>query len=58
VGRDDELATKLLASLRGGATMGVVALRGMGGVGKPALAAEAVARLMTEHPDDFPGGAA
>ncbi len=56
VGREPELA-KLTASLKGGASTGVFAVEGMGGVGKSALAAEAVARL-SEDRDAFPGGAA
>jgi Tfp pilus assembly protein PilF len=56
IGRDAVLAD-LMAKLRAGATMGIFALRGMGGVGKTALAAEAVARLASER-GVFPGGAA
>ncbi len=57
VGRTGELAT-LMDALRGNAgPVGVFALEGLGGVGKTALAAEAVARL-SEDRVAFPGGAA
>lgn len=56
IGRDMDL-TELMTQLRAGDTVGVFALEGMGGVGKTALAAEAVARLSEEH-TTFPGGAA
>jgi tetratricopeptide (TPR) repeat protein len=57
VGREELLAT-VTATLRGegGAHMSV-ALAGMAGVGKSALAAEALHRLEAT-PDDFPGGVA
>jgi len=54
VGREEELAT-LLQGLRAGTSMGVFALEGMGGVGKTALAAEAVSQLASDP--SFPGGA-
>lgn len=56
VGRDAELAD-LMVKLRAGATTGLFALRGMGGVGKTVLASEAVARLASAQ-EVFPGGAA
>jgi nitrogen fixation/metabolism regulation signal transduction histidine kinase len=56
IGRDAVLA-ELLASLRRGDSMGVFALEGMGGVGKSALAATAVAMLASDRMT-FPGGAA
>jgi tetratricopeptide (TPR) repeat protein len=56
IGRE-EVLTELLDHLRQGTTLGVFALSGMGGVGKSALAAEAVARL-AEDQAAFPGGAA
>lgn len=55
VGRRDQLDT-LKEQLRRGMTTGVTALRGMGGIGKTALAAEAVSELAGE-PDTFPGHA-
>jgi tetratricopeptide (TPR) repeat protein len=55
IGRDKALAD-LMASLRAGKSVSVVvAVEGMGGVGKTALAAEAVARLANSGA--FPGGA-
>jgi tetratricopeptide (TPR) repeat protein len=56
VGRDDVL-NALMDGLCEGGSIGVFALEGMGGVGKSALAAEAVARL-AEDREAFPGGAA
>lgn len=56
IGRDDALAD-LMAKLRAGTTSGVFAVEGMGGVGKSALAAEAVSHL-AEDLQAFPGGAA
>jgi tetratricopeptide (TPR) repeat protein len=55
VGRDFELI-KLMTRLRTGQTSSVSALNGMGGVGKTALAAEAVAQLFQDR-KAFPGGA-
>ena len=55
IGRERELAD-LMARLRAGTAIGLFALRGMGGVGKTALTAEAVARLAEEQ-TVFPGGA-
>jgi tetratricopeptide (TPR) repeat protein len=55
VGRDDIVET-IVTDLRSDAAPGAVALRGMGGVGKSAIASEAVARLATDS--SFPGGAA
>ena len=54
IGRDKTLSD-LMAALRAGTSSSVIALEGMGGVGKTALAAEAVARLAGSG--DFPGGA-
>ncbi|MGH2486859.1 MAG: NB-ARC domain-containing protein, partial [Ktedonobacterales bacterium] len=63
VGRREQLDT-LKAQLRRGTTTGVTALRGMGGIGKTALAAEAVSELAEETAQvngaarrTFPGGA-
>lgn len=56
VGRQ-KLLEDLMAGLRAGGSMGVFALAGMGGVGKTALAAEAVA-LLAADTQTFPGGAA
>ena len=56
IGRDGALAD-LMTKLREGTTSGVFALEGMGGVGKSALATEAVSRL-AEDLQAFPGGAA
>jgi tetratricopeptide (TPR) repeat protein len=56
IGRQDEL-TRLMVSLRAGTSTGVFAIEGMGGVGKSALAAEAVGQL-AEDRAAFPGGAA
>lgn len=55
IGRDDELLD-LIGRLRSGQDMGVFAAIGMPGIGKTGLAAEAVARLVSER-DVFPGGA-
>ncbi len=54
IGRDDQIRD-LMASLKAGKSSSVVALEGMGGVGKTALAAESVARLAESG--DFPGRA-
>jgi tetratricopeptide (TPR) repeat protein len=55
VGRTSELAD-LCQRLRTGQSVGLSALvAGLGGIGKSALAAEALARLAAE-PDAFPGG--
>lgn len=55
VGRTTELET-LLTTLRGGESVGLSALvSGLGGVGKSALAAEALARVAAD-PTAFPGG--
>lgn len=55
VGRKTELAT-LLATLRSGQSVGLSALvAGLGGVGKSALAAEALAQVAVD-PNAFPGG--
>lgn len=56
VGREAVLED-LMEKLRAGDATGVFALEGMGGVGKTALAAEAVAQL-AEDQAAFPGGAA
>jgi tetratricopeptide (TPR) repeat protein len=57
VGRGTELAT-LCAGLRAGQSVGLsAAVAGMAGVGKSALAAEALHTLASE-PDAFPGGIA
>lgn len=55
VGREQTLSD-LMADLRKSGAVGVFALVGMGGVGKTALAAEAVARLFEAQA--FPAGAA
>jgi tetratricopeptide (TPR) repeat protein len=55
VGRDAELG-QLMTQLRDGESVGVFALEGIGGVGKTALAAVAVAKLAQDAA--FPGGAA
>jgi hypothetical protein len=58
VGREDELATLMERLRAGGAqAVGVFAVEGLLGVGKTALAAEAVARLSHDR-ETFPGGAA
>ncbi|HEY7022066.1 MAG TPA: DUF4062 domain-containing protein [Ktedonobacterales bacterium] len=54
IGREQEL-DDLLLRLRRGDAVGVFAVEGMGGVGKTALAAEAVERLATDE-RAFPGG--
>ncbi|HLV98519.1 MAG TPA: NB-ARC domain-containing protein [Ktedonobacterales bacterium] len=56
IGREQTLAS-LMADLRQGRAVGVFALFGMGGVGKTALAAEAVAQLSGDM-QTFPGGTA
>lgn len=55
VGREHDLQ-EVMSKLQMGETIGVCALAGMGGVGKTALAAEAVGRLLAEG-TSFPGGA-
>ncbi|HEU5378379.1 MAG TPA: tetratricopeptide repeat protein [Ktedonobacteraceae bacterium] len=55
VGRDEELAW-LLKRLREGGTTALSALRGIGGIGKTALAAEAIHQTWAEQ--RFPGGIA
>lgn len=55
IGRQRDLE-ELLHELRAGKNTGVFALAGMGGVGKTALAAEAVAQLSIDT-QAFPGGA-
>jgi tetratricopeptide (TPR) repeat protein len=55
VGREEDLDW-LLPRLRAGGTVGITALGGMGGIGKTALAAEAVRRLRAEG--CFPDGVA
>jgi tetratricopeptide (TPR) repeat protein len=56
VGRDHELDTLAAALTAANAPVGVFAIEGIAGVGKTALAAEAVARLAEHHAADFPGG--
>ncbi|WIG59789.1 MAG: hypothetical protein OJF49_002536 [Ktedonobacterales bacterium] len=56
LGRDDKLEKLATALTAASAPVGVFAIEGIAGVGKTALAAEAVARLAESHADDFPGG--
>ena len=56
VGRVRELE-RLMGTLRSGQSVELAArVAGMGGVGKSALAAEAMRRLASEEPTPFPGG--
>jgi tetratricopeptide (TPR) repeat protein len=56
VGRERELE-RLMDTLRSGQSVELSALvAGLGGVGKSALAAEAMRRLASEEPSPFPGG--
>jgi hypothetical protein len=56
VGREQELQALCSALRRGQHQALSAAVAGMGGVGKSALAAEALARLAVEQPPVFPGG--